>query len=307
MNRAKWLYAAILLLAVTTIGLFILFQSVNNGSSYQDSSVGYTNSNLLVEPSWLKEHLGDSNIRVVDVRSNSQYSTGHIQGAVNLDYTQLENSSDPSSGVVSPKEFENIVGAAGISSSTTVILYDSSNSLEAGIPFWVFEYYGHKDVRILNGGLQRWVAQGGSIDKVDTHYQEAKYSVTVMPQRLATVDWIMNHLNASGVTILDVRVADEYTGKINYSLRGGHIPGAVNVVWTNAINPDGTFKSQENLTKIYLAAGVTPDKEIVVYCRSGQASSHTYFVLRLIGYPNIREYFKSWSQWGNRLDLPVEK
>ncbi len=302
------LYIVILIPAGAATVLFVLYhQPITDRQLTQHSTGGYANPQILVESDWLEQHKDKSDVRVIDVRPKARYNEEHILGAANIDYRRLQTSSGGVSGTVSPGNFGKIVGAIGITPSTTVVLYDSSDSLDAALPFWVFEYYGHKDVRVLNGGLQRWVAQGRPIDKVMPKFQEAKYNVTVHEELIASADWVLQHLNDPNVKILDVRRPKEYSGDIRKAKRGGHIPGAVNVEWSNAMNPDGTFKSADNLMKMYRDAGVTPDKEVLVYCQSGHRSSHGYLVLRLLGYPNVRVYNRSWSEWGNRSDLQIER
>jgi len=302
------LYAVILIAAGAAAVLFVLYyQHVKDGQITQYSTGGYANLQLLVEPDWLEQHKDKADVRVIDVRPKAQYDEGHILGAANIDYRLLQTSSGGVSGTVSPGDFGKIVGAVGVTPSTKVVLYDSSDSLDAALLFWVFEYYGHKDARVLNGCLQRWVAQGKSTDKAEPKFQEAIYNVTVHEERIASADWMLQHLNDSNVKILDVRMPKEYTGEIRNSRRGGHIPGAVNVEWSTAMNLDGTFKSADKLVKMYRDAGVTLDKEVVVYCQSGHRASHGYLVLRLLGYPSVRVYNRSWSEWGNRSDLPIER
>ncbi len=302
------LYTVILIAAGAVAVLFVLYyQPVKDRQLIQNSSGGYANPQLLVEPDWLDQHKGEVDVRIIDVRSKAQYDEGHIPDAANIDYRLFQTSFGGVSGTVSPGNFEKIVGALGVTPSTMVVLYDSSDSLDAALPFWVFEYYGHKDVRVLKGGLQRWVTQGKPIDKVEPKFQGASYNVTVHEELIASADWVLQHLNESNVKILDVRMPKEYTGEIHNARRGGHIPGAENVEWSTAMNSDGTFKSADKLTKMYRDAEITPDKEVVVYCQSGHRASHGYLVLRLLGYPNVRVYNRSWSEWGNRSDLPIER
>ncbi len=307
MNGRRMLFTVILIAAGAAAILFVLYQPIKDGQLTQYYSGGYANPQLLVEPDWLDQHKSEPDVRVIDVRSKAQYDEGHIPDAANIDYRRFRISSGAISDTISPEEFGKIVGAAGVAPSTTVVLYDSSDSLDAALSFWVFEYYGHRDVRILNGGLQRWVAQGRSSDKVEPRFQASIYNATVHRERIASADWVWQHLNASDVKILDVRMPKEYTGEIRSTRRGGHIPSAVNVEWSTAMNPDGTFKSAGKLTKMYRDAGVTPDKEVVVYCQSGHRASHGYFVLRLLGYTEVRVYNRSWAEWGNRSDLPIEE
>lgn len=302
------LYTVISIAAGAAAVLFLLYyQPIKDGQTTQYSTGGYANTQILVESDWLEQHKDKADVRVIDARPKAQYNEGHIPGAANIDYRLLQTSSGGISGTVSPKDFGKIVGAVGVTPATTVVLYDSSDSLDAALPFWVFEYYGHKDVRVLNGGLQRWVTQGRSTDKVEPKFQKTIYNVTVHEERIASAEWMLQHLNDSNVKILDVRMPKEYTDEIRNSKRGGHIPGAVNVEWSTAMNLDGTFKSADKILRMYRDAGVTLDKEVVVYCQSGHRASHGYLVLRLLGYPNVRVYSQSWSEWGNRSDLPIER
>jgi thiosulfate/3-mercaptopyruvate sulfurtransferase len=300
-------YTVILIADVVVVVLFVVYQPVKNGQNNQYSSEGYANPQLLVEPDWVEQHKDEADAQIIDVRSKEQYDEGHIPGAANIDYKLFRTSSGDVTETISPEEFGKTVGAVGVTPATKVILYDSSDSLDATLSFWVFEYYGHKDVRILNGGFQRWVAQGRSVEEVNPQFQEAVYNVTVHEKRVASADWVLQHLNVSNVKVLDVRTIKEYTGKTRNSRRGGHIPSAGNVEWSTAMNPNGTFKSADKLTRMYRDAGLSPDKEVVVYCQTGHRAAHSYFVLRLLGYPRVRVYQRSWSEWGNRSDLPIER
>ena len=308
MTGRRMLYTVILMAAGAAAVLFLLYyQPIKDWQTTQYSTGGYANPQILVEPDWLEQNREKADVRVIDVRPKAQYDEDHISGAANIDYRLLQTTLGGVSGTISPGDFGNIVGAVGVTPATTVVLYDASDSLDAALPFWVFEYYGHGDVRVLNGGLQRWVTHGRPTDKVAPKFQQAIYNVAVHEERIASADWVLQHLNDSNVKILDVRMPKEYTGEIRNSKRGGHIPGAVNVEWSTAMNPDGTFKSADKLLKMYRDAGVALDKEVVVYCQSGHRASHGYLVLRLLGYPNVRVYNRSWSEWGNRSDLPIER
>ncbi|MFQ6135130.1 MAG: sulfurtransferase [Nitrososphaerales archaeon] len=271
-------------------------------------SGGYANEHLLVEPDWVERYSEDVDVRIVDVRDESKYGRGHIPGAVNIYYRRFQMSLPGSFSIaVSVEEFEDMVGEAGITPETTVLLYDSSDNLDAALAFWVFEYYGHKNARLLNGGFQRWVSEGRTVEEGGTVVKRAEYAAaSVREDRVATAGWIVENLDASDVKILDVRSESEYTGEVHNTKRGGHIPGAVNIEWVEALNPDGTFKAGDVLLKMYRDAGITQDKEVMVYCQSGHRASHGYFVLRLLGYPEVRVYDRSWLEWGNRSGLPIE-
>lgn len=300
MNRRVLLYTVIIATIVAAATLFVFYGPIKVEQPAQSSGV-YPNAQILVEPSWLDQHKNDSNVRIIDVRQKSDYDGGHITGAVNLDYRLFQTASVgiPYQSVVSITQFEDLVGSVGVTPSTTVILYGSNDNLEAAFPFWAFQYFGHKDVRLLNGGLQRWISENGVVDKVWPQLKMTKYNATVQDGLIASADWILQNLNSTDVKILDVRSSNDYSA--------GHIPGAVNIDWVNAKNEDGTFKSADALLKIYRDAGVTSDKEIVVYCHDGLMAAHTYFALQLLGYQRVRVYDRSWYEWSNRSGFPIEK
>jgi thiosulfate/3-mercaptopyruvate sulfurtransferase len=218
---------------------------------------------------------------------------------------------------VSKADFEKLASRYGISNDTTVIFYGDKNNWYAAYSFWLFKLYGHKDARIMNGGRAKWEAEGRPFTKdVPTfapttyHAQDANLSIRAFRHQVEEL------LGKPGYALVDVRSPDEYTGKlihmVNYpqegASRGGHIPGARNIPWARAAREDGTFKSAEELRELYSGEGVTPDKQVVAYCRIGERSAHTWFVLtQLLGYPNVRNYDGSWTEWGNLVNAPIEK
>lgn len=306
MKGKTMLYAVILIAAVSAAALFVLYRPAAEEQPGQQPSGGYANPQLLVEPEWLEMHREDPDVRVIDVRPAPQYQEGHIPGSAGVYYKRFQT---PFQGilsvVVSAEEFEAIVGGIGVTPETTVVLYDSFDNLDAALGFWAFEYFGHRDVRLLNGGFERWVSEGRGVDDIEPRFEKTEYAARVREERIADADWILQHLGSSDVAILDVRSPQEYRGEILNTRRGGHIPGAVNVEWSEAMNPDGTFKHGDALSEMYRSVGVTPDREVAVYCQSGHRASHGYFVLRLLGYSEVRVYDRSWLEWGNRSDLPL--
>ena len=271
-----------------------------------------THSEVLVETGWLAVHLNDTNLRIVDVRSPEKYRAGHIHNAVSGPMEEVAITPDLKKAVtheLPPKQkIEAWAGSLGIGNATTVILYDEGNSNWATRVFWTLEYYGHSGkVSILNGGFNKWKSEGrettGDVPKV----KRVGFNTSVDESRLATKEYLLQNLRTPAIVVLDVRSPKEYTGEDRRAARGGHIPGAVNVEWTNNLLPDiGLLKSPNTLRQLYEASGVTKDKEIIVYCQSGMRASHTYFTLRLLGYPRVRVYDGSWQEWGNDPTVPVD-
>ncbi len=285
---------------------------------------GYANPQVLVSTQWVQDHLTDPNIRIVECDEDVLlYEQGHIPGAVKLDWHTDLN--DPvERDYINRERFEEVCAERGISNDTTVVFYGDKNNWWATYAFWVFQLFGHTKAKIMNGGRQKWIEEGRPLTKEVPQYPRAEYHA---PERNDTEirafrDQVMALLNPDsktlrpGVALVDVRSQPEYTGEllhmVNYpqegALRGGHIPGARNIPWATAVNEDGTFKPPEELRRIYESQGITPDKDVVAYCRIGERSSHTWFVLKyLLGYPKVRNYDGSWTEWGNLVDAPIEK
>jgi thiosulfate/3-mercaptopyruvate sulfurtransferase len=216
------------------------------------------------------------------------------------------------------ERFAALLASKGISNDTTVVFYGDKNNWWATYAFWVFKLFGHQDARILNGGRAKWIAEGREVTREVPDYSVGTY---VAPQRddasiRAFRDDVREHIKQSGTALVDVRSPQEFSGERTHmpeypqegTLRGGHIPTAVNVPWAQAVREDSTFKSREALEELYGNLGVTPDKDVISYCRIGERSSHTWFVLTyLLGYPRVRNYDGSWTEWGNSVGLPIEK
>ncbi len=272
----------------------------------------------LVEPEWLKERLGSKDIKVIEVDYDPQtaYNIGHIPGALLIDWKRDLNKY-PERDIVGPEEFESLMSRLGISNDDTVILYGDYNNWFAAFAYWIFKMYGHDNVKLLNGGRIKWIELGYPLIKeVPENISPSKYKILKVDLTLRAffLD-VLKRLRDPGVVLVDVRSPDEFTGKITAppeypneaAQRGGHIPGAVNIPWAQAVNKDGTFKSIEELKQLYESKGVTPDKEVIVYCRIGERAAHTFFVLKeLLGYPKVRVYDGSWSEWGNMVGAPIE-
>lgn len=281
-------------------------------------SENYAYPEVLVSTSWVDEHKSDPNIRIVEVDYDPQtsYYQGHIEGAVLFDWKQDINDKIERD-IISKEGFEFLLSKHGISNDTTVILYGDFNNWFAAFAFWVFKYYGHEDVRLMNGGRKKWISEGRKLVKDIPKYSPTTYVVKKInyEYRILLPD-VKVRIGTPHTILVDVRSPDEYSGRVTappeypteHAQRGGHIPGAINIPWSKALNDDGTFKSVHELRKLYESLGVTPDKEIVTYCRIGERSSVTWFVLKyLLGYPKVRNYDGSWTEWGNVIGLPIEK
>lgn len=279
---------------------------------------GYAHPEALVETQWVADHLNDLNVRIVESDEDLLlYDTGHIPGAVKIDWVQDLNN-PVIRDYLDSERFAALMRAKGISNDTTVVLYGDKHNWWATYAFWVFKLFGHRDVRIMNGGRAKWIAEGRPLTREVPSYPQGNY---VAPPRNDTEirafrDQVLEFVRQRKGVLVDVRSPQEYTGERTHmpdypqegTLRGGHIPTAVNIPWAKAVNEDSTFKSVEELRDLYASQGVTPDKEVIAYCRIGERSSHTWFVLTyLLGFPNVRNYDGSWTEWGNSVGLPIEK
>ncbi len=277
----------------------------------------YKHPEVLVSTEWVAQHLNDPAIRLVEVDvDTTAYEQGHIPGAVGWNWqTQLQD--NIRRDLIDKSTLEQLLGESGISNNTTILLYGDNNNWFAAYALWQLKYYGHRDVRLINGGRKKWIEERRPVTT------EVK-KLAPAPYRIAGVDDSIRARKEDVFAILekrrpgelvDVRSLDEFTGKIlappglsETAQRAGHIPGAVNVPWAQAANEDGTFKSADTLKQLYGNKGVTGSNEIISYCRIGERSSHTWFVLKyLLGYPNVKNYDGSWTEWGNLVGAPIEK
>lgn len=278
----------------------------------------YANPDVLVSTDWVAEHLNDPNIRLVESNEDVLlYSTGHIPGAVHIDW-QTDLNDPVMRDYISAEKFAALMSRHGITPDTTVVFYGDKNNWWATYAFWVFQLFGHTNAKVMDGGRMKWVEEKRELTTDVPSYSASNYPV---PQRddskiRAFREDVLQHI-AAKKPLVDVRSPGEYKGELlhmpNYpqegALRGGHIPGAANVPWARAANADGTFKSADELKAIYEGEiGLKSGDDVVAYCRIGERSSHTWFVLTyLLGYPNVRNYDGSWTEWGNAVRLPIEK
>ncbi len=271
---------------------------------------------VLVSTEWVQQHLNDPSVRIVEVDvDTTAYEQGHIPGAIGLNWqTQLQ---DPIRRDIPSKErLEQLLGSLGISHSHTIVLYGDNNNWFAAFAFWVLKLYGHEDVRIMDGGRKKWLAEGRPVTAEVPQYPPTEYRAKEPDFALrAYFPQVLESLGRPDYALVDVRSPQEFTGELiappgmmETAQRGGHIPGARNIPWAQAVREDGTFKSPEELRALYESQGITPDKHVIVYCRIGERSSHTWFVLKyLLGYPDVRNYDGSWTEWGNLVGAPIER
>ncbi|HEX6426402.1 MAG TPA: sulfurtransferase [Niastella sp.] len=276
----------------------------------------YSHPEVLVSTDWVEQHLFDSHVVLVEVDVDTQaYEEGHIPGALAWNWQQ-QLCDTLRRDVISKTELEKLLGESGISNDTTIVLYGDNNNWFAAWALWQLKMYGHQDVRIMNGGRKKWLADGRAVTKDIRKPQAVTYKASERDESLRSyLSQVQQAMNAPNFALVDVRSADEYTGKIlsppglpETCQRGGHIPGAVNIPWAQACNEDGTFKSKDELEKLYSGKGIQPEKNVIAYCRIGERSSHTWFVLKyLLGYPVVTNYDGSWTEWGNMVGAAVEK
>jgi thiosulfate/3-mercaptopyruvate sulfurtransferase len=280
------------------------------------SDNGYA-KDVLVSTDWLAGHLSDSDVIVAEVdESPDLYEEGHIPGAVKLHWKddlqdQIERD------LIDKAAFEQLMGSRGISNGTTAVVYGDKNNWFAAYAYWYLKIYGHQDVRILNGGRQKWIDEGREMTTDVPSPGAASYTASERDESIRVYrDQVLAGLGQGGIELVDVRSPQEYSGELmappGYEQEGasrtGHIPGAQSVPWATAVRDDGTFKSSADLQELYGGKGVTSDKEVRAYCRIGERSAHTWFVLQeLLGYPTVKNYDGSWTEWGNLVDVPIER
>ncbi len=277
----------------------------------------YVHPESLVSTDWVAEHGNDANVRLVEVDvDTSAYEQGHIAGAVGWNWqSQLQQT--VRRDLVSKEELEALLGNAGIDNNTTVVVYGDNNNWFAAWAFWQLKYYGHNDVRIMNGGRVKWEADGKPLTTAVPNHGAKSYTAQPGDQGIrAYRDQVLSSVNASNISLVDVRAPAEYSGELlapaalpqEGAQRGGHIPGAANIPWGQAVSEDGTFKSADELKELYGGKGIDGGKETIAYCRIGERSSHTWFVLtQLLGFQNVRNYDGSWTEWGSIVGAPIEK
>ena len=275
----------------------------------------YSND-VLVDADWVKQHLNDPNVRFVEVDvDTTAYEQSHIPGAVGWNWTS-QLSDGIRRDIAGREDFSRLLQESGIGPDTTVVLYGDNNNWFAAWAYWQLKLYGHRDVRIINGGRKFWLDNGLPLSTDVPSHRATGYQLPEASGKLrAFRDDILPRLGETGFALVDVRSPAEFNGEViappgmtETAQRAGHIPGAASVPWAQTVREDGTFKSSDELRALYEAKGVTPDKDVVAYCRIGERSSHTWFVLHeLLGYDRVRNYDGSWTEWGSMVNVPIEK
>ena len=277
----------------------------------------YAHPEVLVDTHWVADHLNDPKVKIVEVDvDTSAYDTGHIKGAIGLDWRK-DLQARPIRDLLSQDKLEALLSSKGVSNDDAVLVYGDNNNWFAAWFVWNLKYYGHQDVRLINGGRKKWQDEGRELVTDAPTIKPATYKAGQPNKSIRALrDEVLADLGKAGVTLVDVRSPKEYSGELlapenlpqEGAQRGGHIPGAANIPWGQAVREDGTFKSAEELRALYGSKGVTADKAVIAYCRIGERSSHTWFVLHyLLGYPNVRNYDGSWTEWGSLIGAPIER
>jgi thiosulfate/3-mercaptopyruvate sulfurtransferase len=277
----------------------------------------YAHPEVLVETQWVADNLKDPKIRLVEVDvDTAAYGEGHIPGAVGWNWkSDLEETLERD--IAHQVTLDKLLGRSGIANDTTVILYGDNNNWFATYAFWLLKYYGHAKARLMNGGRAKWIAEGRPMTKETPKHPATTYKTQGPDKSIRVVrEEVIASVGKAGLGLVDVRSPKEFSGEIlapenlpqEGAQRGGHIPGAANIPWSQAVREDGTFKSVEDLKQLYQGKGIVPDKEIIAYCRIGERSSHTWFVLKyLLGYPKVVNYDGSWTEYGSLVHVPIER
>jgi len=273
-------------------------------------------NDILVTTDWVEQHRQDATVRLVEVDvDTSAYESGHVEGAIAWNWTTQLND-QVRRDILSREQVQELLGQSGITPDTTIVLYGDNNNWFAAYAYWQLKIFGHNNVKLMNGGRKKWELEGRklvtevpSVNAVTYQAKEADLSI-----RANQIDVYGSLKNGSAV-LVDVRSPQEFSGEViappgmtETAQRGGHIPGAKNVPWAKAVNEDGTFKSEDELRQLYGGVGVTPDKDVITYCRIGERSAHTWFVLQeLLGFKSVRNYDGSWTEWGSMVGVPIER
>lgn len=268
----------------------------------------YTHAELLTTPADLRKKMGSPSLRLIDTRPAEKFAQGHIPGAVHFDLfglSLIDTSPAPLKAFMSM--ISHVLEMRGVDLDKEVVFYEENSGMRAARGLWFLEYFGHENVHVLDGGIQAWREAGYPITTEAISPKASLFKTSERRELLGTAEDVLRSLNKKTVCIIDTRSDDEYMGRNIRAARGGAIPGAIHMEWTQNLDKSGRYKSAAELKAMYEKVGVTPDKEVIPYCQGGYRSAHSYLALRLIGFPKVRNYLGSWKEWGDRLDLPIEK
>lgn len=277
---------------------------------------GYAHPEVLVDADWVQQHLNDPKVKLVEVDVDTNaYNEGHIRGAIAWNWTSQLND-QVRRDIPSKEQISQLLGSSGIGNDDTIVLYGDNNNWFAAFAFWILRMYGHQNLLLMDGGRKKWLADSREITTDEENPQPVQYTAQDADTSIrAGVADVLKQLESKEFSLVDVRSPAEFTGEViappgmtETAQRGGHVPGAANIPWAQAVNEDGTFKDADALRQLYAAKGITPDKPAIAYCRIGERSSHTWFVLQyLLGFKGCKNYDGSWTEYGSMIGVPIEK
>ncbi len=310
MQRKQLTYLILLLSSLILGACAIPTATAPTGDSASQVIEEYAKPDILVDTEWIKENADDPTVRLIDVSGNAEtYAAGHLPGAIYAGLGEFTNPDDPVRGQIMTQDaLTALFSRLGISNGDTVVFYDDNANLLATRAYWAVKYYQHEDVRVYNGGSKKWVADGETLVTDAVEPAPSQYVAgEADPAIRTTWEYVVAQTENPDTLFCDTRGPEEFTGTDVRADRGGHIPGAINVEWRNAVNEDGTFRSAADLSSLYQKAGFVPDKQIITYCQTGVRGAHTWFVLReLLGYSDVRNYDGSWEEYGNNAASVIE-